>query len=163
MEASSNTASDDKWPASNLTTSLSRALKRSCRLGYSNDKSLYFKLWQEVKPLLLPNISHLIWERFTRSSKKVKTHDYKHPQAPAWDVLECQASSAIPKAIPKRHCSCQALKICPLCGAPDAGRHVLEACTHKHVKGLYIARHNEAVATSGKAIIEGARCGCLAV
>ena len=30
-------------------------------------------------------------------------------------------------------------------------------------KGLYIERHNEAVATAGKAIMEGAKGGCLAV
>ena len=61
-EDHSDAASDDKYDkcqARHLITSLSRALKRSCRLGYSNDKSLCFTLWQEVKPLLLPNISHL--------------------------------------------------------------------------------------------------------
>ena len=30
-------------------------------------------------------------------------------------------------------------------------------------QGLYIERHNEAVATAGKAIMEGAKGGCLAV
>ena len=52
---------------------------------------------------------------------------------------------------------------CPLCGAPDSGTHVLGACTHKHVKGLYIERRNEAVAAAGKAMMEGAKGGCLAV
>ena len=31
------------------------------------------------------------------------------------------------------------------------------------VKGLYIARHNEVVATAGKAIMDGVKGGCLAV
>ena len=40
--------------------------------------------------------------------------------------------------------------------------HVLGACTHRLVKGFYLERHNEAVATAGKAIMEGAKGGCLA-
>ena len=35
---------DDKWQARNLTTSLSKALRKSCRLGYSDHNSLYAKL-----------------------------------------------------------------------------------------------------------------------
>ena len=35
--------------------------------------------------------------------------------------------------------------------------------THKLLKGLYNERHNEAVASVGKAIMEGAKGGCLAV
>ena len=43
--------------------------------------------------------------------------------------------------------------------------HVLGACTHMQVKGLqlYIERHNEAIAAAGKAIMEGAKGGGLAV
>ncbi len=52
---------------------------------------------------------------------------------------------------------------CPLCGAPDSGTHVLGACTHRRLKGLYIERHNEAVAIAGKAIMEGEKGGCLTV
>ena len=37
------------------------------------------------------------------------------------------------------------------------------ACTHRLVKGVYIERHNEDVATAGKAVMEGANGGCLAV
>ena len=52
---------------------------------------------------------------------------------------------------------------CPLCTAPDSGTHVLGACTHTLLKDLYIERHNEAVASVGKAIMKGAKGGCLAV
>ena len=47
-------------------------------------------------------------------------------------------------------------------GCEVYGTHVLGACTHKLLKllkGLYIERHNEAVATVGKAIMEGAKGG----
>ena len=41
--------------------------------------------------------------------------------------------------------------------------HVLGACTHMLVKVLYIERRKEAVPTAGKAIMEGAKGGCLAM
>ena len=50
---------------------------------------------------------------------------------------------------------------CPLCNNPDSGRHILGACMHRYLKGLYIERRNEAVAIYGKAIMEGAKGGCL--
>ena len=50
---------------------------------------------------------------------------------------------------------------CPLCGDPDSGSHILGACKNRHLKGLYIERHNEAVAALGRAIMQGAKGGCL--
>ena len=47
--------------------------------------------------------------------------------------------------------------------APDSGTHILGACTHNLLRGLFIQRHNDAVASVGEAIMEGARGGCLAV
>ena len=52
---------------------------------------------------------------------------------------------------------------CPLCKNPDSGTHVLGACTHRLIEGLYIERHNKAVVTAGKAIMEGAKGGGLAM
>ena len=158
---SSDSPPDEKWQARNLTASLSRALKRSCRLGYSNDNSLYAKLWREVNPMLLPSVSHLFWDHFTRSSKKVKTCTVRN-------TIKLRHGTFWNAKLAKRFCkpyigASISDGMCPLCGAPDSGTHVLGACTHKLLKGLYIERHNEAVATVGKAIMEGARGGCLAV
>ncbi len=49
---------------------------------------------------------------------------------------------------------------CSLCKQPDSGTHTLGACTHQHMKGLYIERHNEAVACVSKAVMEGGKGGC---
>ena len=38
---------------------------------------------------------------------------------------------------------------------------MLGACAHRSLKGLYIERHNEAVAIAGEAIMKGAKGGCL--
>ena len=72
-DACQDGAVGDKWQARNLTTSLSKALKKSCRLGYSDHNSLYARLWQDANPMLVPAISQLFWEHFTRSSRKLKT------------------------------------------------------------------------------------------
>ncbi len=50
---------DDGWQARNLSTSLSSALSRSCGLGYSNVQAVYARLWRDVQPRLLPELSHL--------------------------------------------------------------------------------------------------------
>ena len=52
-----NGAEDDKWQARNLTASLSRALRRSCRLGYSDADSLYARLWRDNNPMMLPSLA----------------------------------------------------------------------------------------------------------
>ena len=50
-----------------------------------------------------------------------------------------------------------------VCGHSDSGTHVRipGTCTHRHLKGLYIKRHNKAVALAGQAIMEGVEGGCL--
>ena len=59
-------------------------------------------------------------------------------KAPAWNILECQASSAVANAIPANSLETVSDGSCPLFGAPDSGTHVLGACTYKMVKGLHI-------------------------
>ena len=58
--ACQNGAVDDKWQAKNLMTSLSKALRKSCQLGYSDHKFLYARLWRDTNPMLVPAISHLV-------------------------------------------------------------------------------------------------------
>ena len=58
-DACQDGALGDKWQARNLTTSLSKASRKPCRLGYSDHNSLYARLWQDANPMLVPAISHL--------------------------------------------------------------------------------------------------------
>ncbi len=51
---------DDGWQARNLSTSFSRALSRSCRLGYSKVQAVYVRLRRDVQPMLMPEHSHLL-------------------------------------------------------------------------------------------------------
>ena len=68
---------DEDWQVSrqvrNLHASVSNAVKSTSRLGYSNGSSIYVKLWRNVAPHLLPGTSHIFWEQFTQSRRKVKT------------------------------------------------------------------------------------------
>ena len=153
-------AEDDKWQARNLTSSLSRALRRSFRLGYSDANSLYAKLWRDVNPMMLPGASNLFWDQFTRGSKKLKTctvrNALKLRHGTFWNAK-------LARRFQKPYLGKTSDGKCPLCKNPDSGTHVLGGCTHRLVKGLYIERHNEAVAVVGKAIMEGAKGGCLAI
>ena len=64
---------DEDWQVRNLHASVSNAVESTSRLGYSNGASIYVKLWRNVAPLLLPGTSHMFWEQFTQSRRKVKT------------------------------------------------------------------------------------------
>ena len=130
-DACQDGAVDDKWQARNLTTSLSKALRKSCRLGYSDHNSLYAKLWQDTNPMLVPAISHLFWDHFTRSSRKLKActvrNALKLRHGTFWNAR--MARPYLGKASDGK---------CPLCRNPDSGTHVLGACTHRLVKGLIL-------------------------
>ena len=107
-----------------------------------------------------PAISHLFWEHFTGSSRKLKTctvrNALKLRHGTFWNAK-------LARRFQKPYLGKASDGKCPLCRNSDSGTHVLGVCTHRLVKGLYIEKHNEAVATAGKAIMEGAKGGCLAV
>lgn len=111
--------------------------------------------------MLLPNISHLFWDQFTKSSRKIKTCTIRNTIKLRFGTF-WNAKLAMRFRKPYNEQKISDGK-CPLCGGLDSGTHVLGACTHRLIKGLYIERHNEAVAAVGKAIMEGAKGGCLAV
>ncbi len=72
QSAGLRTTEDDGWQARNLSTSLSRVLN-PCRLGYTNVQAVYARLWRDVQPMLLPELSHLFSDRYSRGSKRLKT------------------------------------------------------------------------------------------
>ena len=113
--------------------------------------------------MLVPDISHLFWEYFTRSSRKLKTctvrNALKLRHGTFWNAK-------LARHFQKPYLGKTSDGKCPLCRNPDSGTtgtHGLGACTYRLVKGLYIERHNEAVAYAGKAIMKGANGGCLAL
>ena len=169
--ASSDGPLDEKWQARNLTTSLSKVSSEMPNAvadhDTANGNSLYAKLWREVNPMLLPNISHLPWDHFTRGTKKVKTSTVRN-------TIKLRHGTFCIAKLAKRSASLTLERIFQMGLVPFAALltrehimfpawHVLGACTHKLIKGVHIERHNEAVATVSKAIMEGAKGGCLAV
>ena len=105
-------------------------------------------------------ILHLFWDHFERSARKLKTYTVRNAlklrHGTFWNAK-------LARRFQKPYLGKASDDKCPLCKNPDSGTRVLGACTHRLVKGLYIEKHNEAVATAGKAIMEGAKGGCLAV
>ncbi len=149
---------DDGWQARNLSTSLSRALSRSCRLGYSNVQAVYVRLWRDVQPMLLPEHSHLFWDRFSRGGKRLKTGTVRNALRLRYGAFW---NAKLAMRFQKPYLGEPSDGNCPLCKQPDSGTHTLGACAHRHMKGLYIERHNEAVACVSKAFMEGKKGGCL--
>ena len=122
--ASSDGPQDEKWQAGNLTTSLSRTLKSRCRLGYSkgnHTSGLYAKLWCEVNPILLPNISH-----FTRGTKKVKTSTVRNTIKLRYGTFW---NAKLAKRLRRPYIGADLSDgACTLCSASDSGTDVLSAC-----------------------------------
>ena len=110
--------------------------------------------------MLATAISRIFWEHFTRSSRKLKTctvrKALKLRHGTFWNAK-------LARRLQKPYLGKASDGRCPLCKNPDSDTHVLGACTHRILKGFYIERHNEAVATAGKAITEGVDNGCQAV
>ena len=71
-DACQDGAVSDKWQARNRTSSLSKALQTSYRLGFSAHNSLYARLWRNANPRLVPAIAYLLWDHI-RDSRKLKT------------------------------------------------------------------------------------------
>ena len=88
----------EDWQAHNLSTSLSKALARSCRLGYSNAEAVYVQMWRDVQPMLISGQSHLFWERFSHGKKHLKTSTVCSALE-VWCLLECQLGHALLEAI----------------------------------------------------------------
>ena len=149
---------DEDWQVRNLHASVSNAVKSTNRLGYSNASSNYIKLWRDLAPLLPPGTSHMFWKKFAQSRRNVKTTTVRNAIKLRYGTFW---NAKLAKRFNKPYLGRISVGTCPLCNNPDSDTHVLGACSHRYLKGLYIERHNEAVAIVGKAIMEGAKGGCL--
>ncbi len=88
-----------------------------------------------AKPMLLPEQSHLIWDRFSRGGKRVKTDLVRNALRLRYGAF-WNAKLAV--HFQKPYLSKPSDGKCPLCKQLDSGNHTLGACTHRHMKGLYI-------------------------
>ena len=115
--------------------SLSNALRKSCPLGYSDHNSLYARLWRDANPMLVPAISHLFWEQFTRSSRKLKTCIVRNALKLRHGTFR---NAKLARRFQKPYLGKASDGKCPLCRNPNSGTHVLGACTHRLVKGYML-------------------------
>ena len=106
----------------------------------------------------MPGQSHFFWERFSHGNKRLKTGTIRNALRLSYGAF-CNAKLA--QRFRKPYLGRTSRGMCPLCRQPDSGTHTLGACSHPHMKGLYIERHNETVASLSKAIGEGKKGGCL--
>jgi ribonuclease HI len=138
IASASNTLKDnddahgDRGPIwlDDINGALKRHLHPIHKLGHSNADSIYYKLWQETVPTADGDTSNA----YMRSSKL----------APMAIRLTFQARCGQTNTANMRYKRGQAPNnLCLLCGTPDGVFHSLGGC--RHMKGMYILRHNEAV------------------
>ncbi len=150
-------AEDGSWQARKLSTSLSRALSWSCRLGYSNVQPVYVRMWRDIQPMLLPEHSDLFWDKLSRGGKRPKTSIVRNALRLRYGAFW---NAKLAMRFQKPYLGKPSDGKCPVCKQRDSGTHTLGACAHRHMRGRYIERHNEAVRMS-KAFMEGRKGGCL--
>ncbi len=105
--------------------------------------------------MLLPENSHLCWDRFSRDGKRLKTGTVRSSLRLRYGAFW---NAKLTMRFQGPYLGKPSDGKCPgqsLCKQLDSGTHTLGACTHQHMKGLYIERHNEAVACVSKAFMEG--------
>jgi ribonuclease HI len=113
-----------------LGGALKRHLHPIHKLGQSNTDSMYYQLWQQTVPAADCRTSN------------VYLHDARLP--PIAVRLTFQARCGQTNTANMRYKRGLAPNnLCLLCGAPDGVFHSLGGC--RHMKGMYILRHNEAV------------------
>ena len=115
-------------------------------------------MWRDVQPMLIRDQSHLFWERFSQGNKRLKTNTVRNALRLRYGAFW---NAKLALRFRKPYLGGISDGMCPLCKQPDSGTHTLGACSHPHMKGLYIERHNETVASLSKAIMEGKKGGAL--
>jgi ribonuclease HI len=113
-----------------INGALKRHLHPIHKLGHSNTDSMYYKLWQQTVPEADCRASNA----YLQSAKL----------APTAIRLTFQARCGQTNTANQRYkCGQAPNNLCLLCGAPDGVFHSLGGC--RHMQGMYILRHNEAV------------------
>ena len=81
----------------------------------------YAGLWQAANPMLVPAISHLFWEHFTRNSRKSKTSTVRNAlklrHGTFWNAK-------LARRFQKPYLGKASDGRCPLRKDPDSGTHV---------------------------------------
>ena len=131
----------------NLNQSLKHHVSTKAELGFTPE-GVYSKLVADTLPYIDVTASSASWKHGRNTFSEQRTSSkymwgglYNARTAHKWAH---GAPPANPSDAP-----------CPLCARPDSGTHMLNECTHPHITGLRINRHNEAVRLLQKYIGNG--------
>ena len=133
-------------PIDNLQGDLREIMHARHRLGFSNTGGIYFQAWQAITKLADGQLSNgfLTSKQLTLGEVKVVLKYrrgllYNNRLAFKW------------KKAPNM--------LCPLCGNEDGGTHMVSACQHKGMQGMYTERHNAVGRIIIRAILKGSKGG----
>jgi len=138
---------------SDLDDSLRKALHDKHKLGQSNQKSLYFQLWDKVQPFRVKPHSDALWT-MPSIPESHKRNIFKHRTGQTWNE-----NMAFQRHVPYMPGQSIAMDTCcPLCRGDDSQGHIFGSCMHPDMSKQYIARHDKAMRTVIQAFTKG-QCG----
>ncbi len=119
--------------------------------------SLYmYDMWRDIQPMLLPEHSDLFWDKLSRGGKRPKTSIVRNALRLRYGAFwNAKWPCAFKSHTSANHPMASVLYASSVTQEPNTG-----ACAHRHMRGRYIERHNEAVRMS-KAFMEGRKGGAL--
>jgi ribonuclease HI len=137
-------------PVESLKGHLRQVIHEHQRLGFSNQESYYFRKWQSIRNEAHGSISNgLMRPNKNLSGGQVKVA-LKYRMGLLWNNRLAFKWGKAPN------------NLCPLCGSEDGGTHMVSACQHTGMQGMYTDRHNKLGRTIMRAVMKGERGGEIA-
>ena len=119
----------------NMHKALTPSLPKKCPAA---PRGIYCRSWEQVQPHIDPRYAAYIHTSAIPMHQRLNAMKYR--DGCLWNVkianrmkIPYTATIHAPPTQPDA---------CPLCGCSDSGGHMLGECTHPHIKGLIIQRHN---------------------
>lgn len=167
-EQVTGTGRDDLlWPLkegktlSNLTHAVTAACTTTIEPRFAGSyQSTMAAAWRNIAVDLDEVNEHLWKDRSITWSTLVQVMKYR------WGCLWTAARAAqckMPYMSRPVRFDAEGKALCPLCGKPDSGAHIMGECTHKDMKKLHISRHNKGVWLVQRALSYSSKLGSKAM
>ena len=134
----------------NLTGAVKQVAHGPCERDYSGS-GIYAGLWRDAWPYLHAAAAS-VWQ------------DPKTPWSALRTALKYRWGQLYNAKLAARYGHDKgggaSRDMCPLCGMPDSGTHIMGECQHPTMHALYVKRHDEAVGIINKAITKGRYGNC---
>jgi hypothetical protein len=131
-----------------ITDSLKEHMQQRYQLGNASTTGIYWRSWQAV-------LQHAV-----KAASNRFLHDPQVTLAQKRAILCYRTGTLYNAKLAVRFGHHTAAgDLCPLCGTPDSGGHILSGCQHASIRNMVAERHNAAGRLIAKAIGKGTQGG----